>query len=78
MRVEVAHAGEGQYLALVLDQDGATLEALWGTRLRVLVELERRWPDLPVRRVPFIREPEDGNPAVRLGRWWRRTLRDGR
>jgi hypothetical protein len=61
VRVALGHRGEGQWLAMVLDDRGAPLEAITGTRPAVLAAIHARWPDLPLEFVPFVIETE--NPA---------------
>jgi hypothetical protein len=59
-RIQIAHAGEGQWLALVLDDRGTALEAITGSKAAVLAEIRQRHPDLPVLKVPFVREIPPG------------------
>lgn len=59
-RIQIAHAGEGQYLALILDGRGTALAAITGSKAAVLAEIRQRQPDLPVLEVPFVREDPPG------------------
>jgi len=58
--IQIAHAGEGQWLALVLDGPGTALEAITGSKAAVLAEIRQRHPDLPLIEVPFVREIPPG------------------
>ena len=76
VRIEIAHAGGGQYLALALDERDADVEAIWGTKAEVLSAVQSRWPDLPVVQVPFVREENPGGRPACGGRWRKETVTD--
>ena len=58
--IQIAHAGAGYWLALVLDDRGTALEAITGSKAAVLAEIRQRHPDLPLIEVPFVREIPPG------------------
>jgi hypothetical protein len=58
--IQIAHAGAGYWLALVLDDRNTELAAIAGKKAAVLAAIQRDHPDLPVIEVPFVREDPPG------------------
>lgn len=61
VRIQLAHAGGGVWVALVVDRHGAGLELITGTEREVLLTVRGRWPALPIHRLPFAIETEGPN-----------------
>jgi hypothetical protein len=65
-RAEIAYAGGHRWVGLVVTEHGQVIEVIsTDTKAKLLALLRQRWPELPVREVPFIREE---NPPGRAGR----------
>ena len=67
VRIEWTHGGGGEYLAVVLDEEGRIMEEHWGAKAEVLAWMARRWPGLPVEFVPMVKEQ---NPALAARLFW--------